>query len=263
MDKIYYQSSAERGIDLIHGYYQQFAFERHYHLDYHIGLITSGEQRFLYRGEHHRIGPEELVIMPPDELHDGYAPHIQGYQVRVFSIDPQWFDSHLNLVKPTTLCFKQLIIRDRTLFYQLIQAHLLMHDDTLSQLAKDCIPYEALSVLVEHYATTKERPAVQLGQQTLTTLREFMLAHLDQPIHLHQLSDICQLSPIQFQRRFKAAMGIPPHAWLLRLRLEQAMNLIKAKIPGTDVAQQVGFYDQAHFSKAFKRAYGVSPSQVS
>ncbi|MFM2477576.1 helix-turn-helix domain-containing protein [Celerinatantimonas sp. MCCC 1A17872] len=262
MDKVHYQSTDEKGIGLIHGSYQQFAFERHYHLDYHIGLITAGEQRFLYRGEHHRIGPEELVIMQPDELHDGYAPHSYGYQVRVFSITPQWFDSHLNLAKPTILSFKQLIIKDRALFYRLIQAHLLMHDKTLSQLAKDCIPYEALSMLVEHYATIKERQAVQLGQQTLATLREFMLAHLDQPIHLHQLSNICQLSPVQFQRHFKAAMGITPYAWLLRLRLEQAMGLIKAKIPGTDVAQQVGFYDQAHFSKAFKRAYGVTPSQV-
>ncbi len=40
------------------------------------------------------------------------------------------------------------------------------------------------------------------------------------------------------------------------------MKLLKAGISGTEVAHQVGFYDQAHFSKAFKATYGVKPSQI-
>ncbi|MCG6508044.1 helix-turn-helix transcriptional regulator, partial [Vibrio parahaemolyticus] len=70
------------------------------------------------------------------------------------------------------------------------------------------------------------------------------------------------LTPTQLQRHFKARTGMTPYAWLTRLRLEQGMKLVKAGLPGTDVAHQVGFYDQAHFTKAFKHTYGVSPSAV-
>jgi AraC-like DNA-binding protein len=41
------------------------------------------------------------------------------------------------------------------------------------------------------------------------------------------------------------------------------MKLLKSGVCGTEVAMQIGFYDQAHFSKAFKATYGVSPSKIS
>ncbi|MEK6212527.1 MAG: AraC family transcriptional regulator, partial [Vibrio fluvialis] len=104
--------------------------------------------------------------------------------------------------------------------------------------------------------------AVALGTQSLATLKEYLLANLDQAVRLEQLATLCNLTPTQLQRHFKARTGMTPYAWLTRLRLEQGMKLVKAGLPGTDVAHQVGFYDQAHFTKAFKHTYGVSPSAV-
>ncbi len=71
-----------------------------------------------------------------------------------------------------------------------------------------------------------------------------------------------QYQEFAFQRHFKNKMGMTPYAWLSRLRMEQGMRLIKSGVGGTEVAHQVGFYDQAHFSKAFKTAFGVSPSKI-
>ncbi len=103
---------------------------------------------------------------------------------------------------------------------------------------------------------------VPLGNQSLGTLKDYLMANLDQAVRLDSLSELCQLSPTQFQRHFKAQTGMTPYAWFARLRLEQGMKLLQAGQCGTDVAHQIGFYDQAHFSKAFKQTYGVSPSQV-
>jgi AraC-like DNA-binding protein len=88
------------------------------------------------------------------------------------------------------------------------------------------------------------------------------MENLDQPVRLEQLSQLCQLSPTQFQRHFKAKVGLTPYAWFSRLRMEQGMKLLKSGVSGTEVAHQVGFYDQAHFSKAFKATFGVPPSQI-
>lgn len=73
---------------------------------------------------------------------------------------------------------------------------------------------------------------------------------------------MCELTPSQFQRHFKASMGITPYAWLMRLRMEQALSLLLHGVNSINVAIQVGFYDQAHFVKAFKTTYGTTPSQV-
>ncbi|WP_399495670.1 AraC family ligand binding domain-containing protein, partial [Streptomyces sp. P9(2023)] len=53
MDTIRYYSTPHQAINLIEADYKKFAFQRHYHLDFHIGLITSGQQKFVYRGSQH------------------------------------------------------------------------------------------------------------------------------------------------------------------------------------------------------------------
>ncbi|EOW9471554.1 AraC family ligand binding domain-containing protein [Vibrio cholerae] len=219
MDTVNYRPSAYPAISLIEADYRQFAFERHYHLDIHIGLITQGVQRFYHQGAWHQVGQGSVVLMSPDELHDGHAHSNTGYQVQVFSIEPEWLQQTLEANQiEQVIGFEQLIVQDTTLFHSLQQLHHLLRQDNLSQ--------------------------------------------LDQPIRLEQLAQLCQLSPTQFQRHFKAQTGLTPYAWLRRLRLEQAMKLLQSGKPGTDVAYQVGFYDQAHFSKAFKATYGLSPSLI-
>ena len=263
MDKVRYRTTPDSAISLIEGDYHEFAFQRHYHLDFHLGLITQGQQRFAHQGTQHQVGHGELVIMPPDELHDGRSLAASGYQVRVFAIEPDWFNQHLELSQPQQMMsFDRLIVSDPQLFSRLCHLHQALAEPSLSQLAKDCLPYEGFSGLVQRYGASKERAPVALGRQSLATLKEYLLAHLDQAVRLEQLAALCDLTPTQLQRHFKARTGMTPYAWLSRLRLEQGMKLIKAGISGTEVAQQVGFYDQAHFTKAFKHTYGVSPSAV-
>jgi AraC family transcriptional regulator len=68
-------------------------------------------------------------------------------------------------------------------------------------------------------------------------------------------------SPFQFARLFKATTGLPPHAFVLRLRLERSRRLLlESKTSPADIALATGFYDQAHFTNVFRNAFGVTPS---
>ena len=49
----------------------EFQFDRHYHVDYHIGLVTQGVQRQSFRGRSVLLGPGAVALMPPGEIHDG------------------------------------------------------------------------------------------------------------------------------------------------------------------------------------------------
>jgi AraC-like DNA-binding protein len=263
MDTVNYHSTANEKISLIEADYQDFAFTRHYHLDFHIGLIVGGQQKFHYQGTQHQVGSGQLVIMPPDEIHDGRSMLKSGYQTRVFSLEPEWLTSLAQLKKPSELIhFKQIIVAQKDIFQSLVWLHQTLKTNNVCQLAQDCLPYEGFEKLFRYYSNIEQKPAVALGNQSIATLKEYLIANIDQPVRLEQLSELCQLSPTQFQRHFKAKMGLTPYAWLCRLRMEQSMKLLKMGIGGTEVAYQVGFYDQAHFSKAFKATYGVNPSQI-
>lgn len=80
-------------------------------------------------------------------------------------------------------------------------------------------------------------------------------------ITLDELAALCALGRFQFLKQFKQTVGMTPHAWLVRLRLERACSLLSRRSTAiAEVAQEVGFYDQSHFNRAFRQAFGVAPS---
>ncbi|WP_028112892.1 AraC family transcriptional regulator [Ferrimonas kyonanensis] len=260
MNRVSYHKTSIEDVSLIDAHYRRFAFERHFHLDYHLGLITEGEQRYYCRGSWHHAGPGQLVIMPPGETHDGQPQAEQGYRVKVFALGAEWVRNQSRSGNRHTLVCQQ--ITDPGLYAQLSQCHHWLRQPELPQLAQDCLPREAINVLLERHGGGSVTPSVALGRRQLSEIRDYLMAHLDQRIRLEDLSHLCQLSPSQLLRQFKTLTGMTPYAWLARLRLEQGMALLRLGLPIAEVALQVGFYDQSHFAKAFKRQFLVAPSQL-
>ena len=92
---------------------------------------------------------------------------------------------------------------------------------------------------------------------------ELMDAHLDSNMSVQFLADEVGLSPAHFARAFKETLGVAPHQYLLHLRLERSRRMLDAENATlADVAQRAGFADQAHFTRFFKREYGVTPGIV-
>jgi AraC family transcriptional regulator, transcriptional activator FtrA len=90
---------------------------------------------------------------------------------------------------------------------------------------------------------------------------EWALGRLEERIGVEELASRAHLSPRQFSRRFRAATGASPGAWLLRRRLDAALPLLESSDePVEHVAARVGFPTPAAFRRHFARAYGVPPS---
>lgn len=87
--------------------------------------------------------------------------------------------------------------------------------------------------------------------------------HLDETLPLESLARVAHFSPFHFHRVFRSIVGEPLHAYVKRLRLERAVATMShgPRIKLTDVALRCGFASSSDFSKAFKQAYGFSPSR--
>jgi AraC-like DNA-binding protein len=83
-------------------------------------------------------------------------------------------------------------------------------------------------------------------------------APLDAPT-LAELAAMAGLSKYQVLRRFARVYGLPPHAWLLRLRAERARVLIRDGSPLSAAAAASGFADQSHMTRVFARQFGFTP----
>src|SRR5437763_4830671 len=87
-DSIRFGPSAP-GLERADVYLATYAFEPHRHDTYTIGITTSGVQTFRYRGERHVSLPGQLVILHPDETHDGSPGTDEGFGYRALYVAPE------------------------------------------------------------------------------------------------------------------------------------------------------------------------------
>ncbi|WP_336881423.1 AraC family transcriptional regulator [Priestia koreensis] len=95
-----------------------------------------------------------------------------------------------------------------------------------------------------------------------STAIEYMHAHYDQDISLEKLHQLSHLSSSHFITSFKKEMGITPHQYLLKIRIDRAKELlIDPVLTIGNISLRLGFSDQSHFHRHFKKWTGVTPLQ--
>ncbi|MDB5459326.1 MAG: AraC family transcriptional regulator [Caulobacteraceae bacterium] len=96
----------------------------------------------------------------------------------------------------------------------------------------------------------------QIGRVT-----EYMHIELEGAMSLVDLAALIRLSPSHFGRQFKRTMGVPPHQYVIRLRVERAKRLLRQGLSIKEVAFTCGFASQEHLTRVFKRIVKATPGQ--
>lgn len=118
--------------------------------------------------------------------------------------------------------------------------------------------------LLHRYAVKRGAAPERLGGLTKPRLRrviEFIHAGLGDDLSLVHMAGVVELSPFHFARLFKQSTGFSPHEYVTRCRVERARELLLHKHASlSEVARQVGFCDQSHLARHFRRFTGMTPA---
>jgi AraC family transcriptional regulator len=102
-----------------------------------------------------------------------------------------------------------------------------------------------------------------LGEHVLARLRDYIIAHLEEPIEVAALARQAGRSPFHFTRVFRRSVGISPHRYVVHLRLQRAIALVHdGRLGLAEIAACTGFADQSHLSRWVRRVHGVSLTQL-
>jgi AraC-like DNA-binding protein len=98
-------------------------------------------------------------------------------------------------------------------------------------------------------------------QRRIKEVQAFLADNLDRDVDLRTIAGEASLSPYYFTRQFTAYVGVPPYRYLIRLRIDRAMELLRdTELTVTQICHRVGFNSLSHFTTTFHQHTGVSPS---
>jgi len=107
---------------------------------------------------------------------------------------------------------------------------------------------------------SQTQPCSRLSSAMLSRLLQYIGDNLETNLPLQDLADLMQTNLYSFARSFTQSMGLPPHQYILRERIERAKLLLcDPAMPLSEVALRSGFADQSHLTNTFRRMTNVSP----
>ena len=263
-DWIELNRDAETGIETIRAHFEGHAYDPHFHDSYLIGFTEQGVQQFHCRKALHSSTPGQVFLLEPGELHDGHAPARGGFTYSMLYLDPHWLERELrglfeDAPGDCQPAFAKTLASEPELLAVIAEAFQAQQSRDLRivrQAALDAL----LAKLARHLAWRPRLDSDPRMPLVALRARDYLHAHMEQDLGLDELAWASGVDRFRLSRAFKAAFGIAPHAYLVQLRLARARQLLASGQPPTRVAMTLGFADQSHMGRWFRRAYGLTPA---
>lgn len=229
------------------------AFAPHRHDTYTFALTTHGVQAFDYRGETRHSRPGAVVVLHPDEVHDGRPGDEGGFGYAGLSILPEAVTRHrpgggLPFLPGGVSRDPALTLAVRALLGLSPNADALQHESAVIDLA---------------LALDRLSDAPVAANPVTTAVVEAACEHIRMNsacgVSLGDLEALTGLDRWQLCRDFRALRGTSPARYLTQRRLDRVRQAIGSGDRLADAAHVAGFVDQAHMSRHFKAAYGITP----
>lgn len=247
------------GIERIEARFRGKVFEMHRHDTYAIGVTLGGVQTFQYRGISRASLPGQVIVLHPDEVHDGGAGTEAALHYRMIYLEPSLLLRGLGEGVPGLPFVRLPVFSDVELRDDLL-ALLGPLDKGLEELASGDLVARIARGLARH-AGQPVKPLGALALHQIERARDYLEAHALEAVRADELEDVAGLDRFTLYRHFRKAFATSPHRFLLMRRLGYARTLIEAGEPLAEIAAATGFADQSHLTRHFKKAFGLTPGR--
>ena len=229
------------------------AYDRHRHETYAVGVTEAGLQCFHYRGAAWASTTGRVIVLYPDEVHDGHAGAPTGFVYSMLYVDPSLIAAALR-GRALPFCGEP-VFDDPALRRVLANAFVDFPQ-----------PIEDLPTLVTALAEALSRharalpPATRVSPKALGTARD-LLHDVSGSVSAATLEAETGVDRYTLARGFRACFGTSPHRYLIGRRLDRVKAEIARGISLADAAYAAGFADQSHMTRHFKSRFGLTPGR--
>lgn len=229
-------------------------------MDYHLLYIASGECRVVIGGKTHVVKEGGIILYLPGERQEYYFEpdrHSVSYYIHFTGRDV------FSILRSLGFVGKNIYEAEKN--PALEEIFLQMHREySLLRVAHEQITSGLLLALLgiaSRVVCRGEMPVDEKKQAQVERAIERMYADIDKKLSVEALARECNYSVGYFAHLFSSVVGLSPHAYMNRLRIERAKSmLLHTESTVLEIALAVGCQDQNYFSRFFKEQTGLSPT---
>jgi AraC-like DNA-binding protein len=240
-------------VEVLHAHFPEHAYPSHTHDTWTLLVVDTGAVRYgLDRHEHGALR-NVVTLLPPHVPHDGRSVDASGFRKRVVYLEHDALD-----VRRVGAAVDQPGWADGPLRDEIHRLH--------EALAAPGEAFEAENRLALVRDRLDRHLGTPVGARPLADvplarrLRDLLDARVVDGLTLAEASVLLDAHPTHLVRSFGAEFGIAPHRYLTGRRLDLARRQLLSGRRAAEVAAAVGFHDQAHLTRHFKRLLGVTPA---
>lgn len=251
-------------IETLRAHFEGHAYDPHWHDTYLLGYTEQGVQQFDCRRTRLHSTPGQVIMLEPGDIHDGHAPSENGFTYSMLYLEPDWLTRALRTWSEAVPAtgephFPATLAEDGAMTAAIERVFKALRDAEPRIVKEAAI--DALLEQVSRHLSWRVRPVCDPRVPALAQrARDYLHAHMHDDVGLDELATICGVDRFRLSRVFKASYGLAPHAYLIQLRLAQARRWLASGTAPAEVAHALGFADQSHLGRWFRRAYGLTPA---
>lgn len=241
--------------EVFHARFVDHAYPPHTHDAWTVFIVDEGAVRYDLEKRHRGVAGAKVTLLPPHVVHDGRAAGAAGYRKRVLYLGTDVLDEAL--IGPAV---DRPDVEDAGLIRSIAALHGTLQDprETLQAESELAVIAERLARLIgPRVSTDIDRFEDAVAEEFRSLLDE----HRYGSITLVEAGRAVHVSPGHLVRSFTRAFGIAPHRYVIARRIDAARNRLLDGEPVAQVATGVGFYDQAHLTRHFRRHVGTTPAR--
>ena len=241
--------------EVFHARFVDHAYPPHTHDAWTVFVVDEGAIKYDLETRHRGVAGARVTILPPHVVHDGRAAGAMGYRKRVLYVGTDVLDERL--IGPAV---DDPDIEDHAAVQELRTLHRALGDPG------EVLEAETLFALVstrlqEHLGDRIVEPIERPYDEVAGDLRDLLDQRRFEAMTLAEAGRIIHVSPAHLVRCFTRSFGIPPHHYVVARRIEAARRRLLDGEPVAQVAAGVGFHDQAHLTRHFRRHVGTTPAR--
>jgi AraC-like DNA-binding protein len=242
------------GLETVHARFRTHRFPAHAHAEYVIGAVVGGAKTTRRGARAYEATQGFLTLFNPYEEHTSWGT---GQAWRYAAVYPDadlvaaWFG------EGRAPSFARAVVHDPAGARAILDLHSALRDEPDPLAAQSAFVRVTGALMVRHAGLSA--PGGDPAPHTIRRLRERLDEDLAAQVGLAELSALARMTPVAVLRAFRDAVGCTPQVYRTARRIAAAKQALLAGRPPVEVAQGVGFCDQSHFARTFRRWTGSTP----